>query len=246
MFYKLFRFGLFCLLGLSGAILVIVLASRGSQSVQAQALEANVSGPGATSVSPAQPEPARPLQAPPSEDNPPASSEPNPGVLDTQPLVPAKPSAGPFPTHWYTVLGAVFQPANSGYSYQYGNSGCLKSNSPGYWRASVNLPDGSIAKYLYIDYKNDMYSNNSTAYLTKYKYNGDYADLAAVTSRTYTVTAGTGYFIDLSGEFTQTIDNLQYGYSFIWSGSISQRLCSVKLGYYPPSGFALALPIVTR
>ncbi len=173
-----------------------------------------------------------------------APSEPGEVVLNLQPASPALMPQTTWPENWYSVAGAVFLPANSGYSYQYGNSGCLKSNSPGYWRASVNLPDGSVVKYLYINYKNDMYSANSTAYLTKYKSNGDYTDLASVSSRNYTTTGITGYFLDLSGEFTETIDNLQYSYTFIWSGSTTQRLCAVRLGYYPPSIFGVALPIV--
>ncbi len=148
-----------------------------------------------------------------------------------------------WPKYWYAVLGAVFQPANSGYSYQYGNSGCLKSNSPGYWRTSVNLPDNSVAKYLYIIYKNDMNSANSTAYFTRYKIDGNYNDLISVSSRNYTTT-GIGYYIDLSSEFTETIDNLSYGYTFIWSGSTTQRLCSIKLGYYPPTGYGAGLPLL--
>jgi hypothetical protein len=143
-------------------------------------------------------------------------------------------------------VGAVFLPANSGYSYQYGNSGCLKSNSPGYWRATVNLPDGATAKYLYFDYYNAMYSQNSTVWLTRYKYDGNYNDLVSVNSRTYTQTVGVGYFIDLSREFTETIDNEQYGYVFIWNGSLTQRLCSVRVGYYPPSIFSVALPVVLK
>ena len=147
------------------------------------------------------------------------------------------------PTHWYTVVGSVFLPANSGYSYQYGNSGCIKSNTPGYWRASVDLPDGSVAKYLYIDYYNGMYAKNSTAWLTRYKYDGNYNDLVLVNSRNYTAT-NVGYFIDLSREFTETIDNLNYGYVFIWNGSTTQRLCSVRVGYYPPGAFGLGLPLI--
>ncbi len=176
-------------------------------------------------------------------------SEPREVVLNIQPSAPSPVPLAPqssWPDNWYTVAGAVFLPANSGYSYQYGNSGCLKSNSPGYWRTSVNLPDGSVVKYLYINYKNDMYSANSTAYLTKYRINGDYADLVSVNSRNYTTTGVTGYFLDLSGEFTETIDNLQYSYTFIWSGSTTQRLCSVRLGYYPPSIFGVALPLILK
>jgi hypothetical protein len=175
-------------------------------------------------------------------------SEPREVVLNIQPSAPPQrplsPQA-PWPSNWYTIAGSVFLPANSDYSYQYGNSGCIKSNSPGYWRASVNLPDGSVVKYLYISYYNGMYSANSTAWLTRYKYDGNYNDLVSVNSRNYTTT-NVGYFLDLSGEFTETIDNLQYSYTFIWNGSTTQRLCAVRVGYYPPSVFGVALPVVIK
>jgi len=217
-------------------VLLVAVASSGSTTLQAQG-------------DPGSPQSPKPTALPPSDGGVEPGSEPRVATLSLQPSTspqrPLSPQA-PWPEYWYTIAGAVFQPANSGYDYQYGNSGCLKSNSPGYWRAHVNLPDGSVVKYLYINYKNDMYSANSAAYLTKYKSDGDYADLAAVSSRTYTTTGVTGYFIDLSGEFTATIDNLQYSYTFIWSGSTTQRLCAVRVGYYPPSIFGVALPLVTK
>ncbi len=175
------------------------------------------------------------------------SSEPPQAVVDVSAadlVSPKSPSViqGTWPNEWYTTMGAVFLPASSGYSYQYGNAGCLKSNTSGYWRASVHLPDRAVAKVLLIGYKNDTYSASSTAYFTKYKIDGNYQDLAAVSSRTYTTT-NVGYFLDLSGEITETIDNSQYSYAFLWGGSTTQRLCSVRLGYYPPA-YGTGLPAV--
>jgi len=230
-------------------VLLVAVASSGSTTIQAQGDPGSGPEPWATQPSAESPQSPRPTALPPSDGGVGPSSEPRVATLGIQPSMPPQRPLSPqaaWPDNWYTIAGSVFLPANSGYSYQYGNSGCLKSNSPGYWRASVNLPDGSVAKYLYINYKNDMYSNNSTAYLTKYKYNGDYNDLVSVNSRNYTTTGVTGYFLDLSGEFTETIDNLQYSYTFIWSGSTTQRLCSVRVGYYPPSIFGVALPLVTK
>ncbi len=234
---------------ISAVILLVVLAFGSSLTIQAQTGGTSLSEPSAVRGT------AEPLSSPTpktvsqSGGSMGVPSEPREAVVNIQPSAPPQrplsPQA-PWPQYWYTIAGAVFQPANSGYDYQYGNSGCLKSNSPGYWRAYVNLPDGSVVKYLYINYYNGMYSSNSTAYLTKYKTNGDYADLVSVSSRNYTTTGITGYFIDLSGEFTETIDNLQYSYTFIWSGSTTQRLCSIRVGYYPPSIFGVALPLVIK
>lgn len=158
--------------------------------------------------------------------------------------------------HYYKVVGAVFLPANSGYTYQYGNSGCLKATTYGYWRAPVNLPDGSIIKNITFTYKNDTFSKYSSAWITRYKYDGSYDDLAAVSSRPYT-TAGVGYFSDTSNDVDPSInvvDNLNYGYTFIWSGytdngtggDTSQKLCSIEVAYTPPATFSAALPLITH
>ncbi len=176
-------------------------------------------------------------------DGPAPGSGPGLAELSIQPPLTTQ---APWPDYWYTVLGSVFLPSNSGFSYQYGNYGCLKSNSSGYWRASVNLPDGSVAKYLYAGYYNPMYSSDSAVMLDRYPTDGDYVDLAVVTTRDYTTTGVIGYYLDLSEEFTETIDNLTYGYAFVWTGSTTQRLCSAKVGYYPPSGFGAALPLIVK
>ncbi len=221
---------LFVLVGLSGAMRIMAQTeSNLPESSEAPSSES-------------------PLAAPQTDASSTSSAEPDQGMQDMQlmDITPPSVSSHPWPKYWSSIVGAVFSPANSGYSYQYGNSGCLKSNSPGYWRASVNLPDGSIAKYIYMVYYNGMYAKNSTAWLTRYQYNGDYQDLAFVSSRTYTTTGMTGYFFDLSSEITATIDNLNNGYTFIWSGSTTQRLCSVKVGYYPAYFTGNALPMITK
>jgi hypothetical protein len=169
--------------------------------------------------------------------------------IPSLPDSPAGPGS-PWPTHWYTVAGATFLPSSSGMTYQYGYNGCVHPTSNGYWRASVNLPDQSVLKYLYINYCNDdLTSLHTTGWVTKYKYDGTPTDLAWVNSRAGSVT-GAGFYFDLSTEFTEAVDNLAYAYVFIWSGQgiagTPQYLCSLQVGYYPPSIFGLALPTVLK
>jgi hypothetical protein len=183
-------------------------------------------------------------------------SEGNPQVVPTPTGPGSSPSQAPASSLRYlSVAGAVFLPANSGYSYQYCNSGCIRANSSGYWRAPVNLPDGSVIKSIRISYYNGSDSLATTAWLTRYKVDGDYLDMIAVNSRAASTT-GIGYFSDTSGELTtdNIIDNLNYVYTFIWSGftvhdpplTRVQRLCSVRVAYIPPSVFGVALPLITR
>jgi hypothetical protein len=157
------------------------------------------------------------------------------------------PTTSPWPTHWYTVVGSAFTPSNSTIAYTYGSNGCIKPSTAGQWRASVNLPDGSVIKYIYINYYNGDAASTatSTAWLTRYIFTGVTSDLVNVTSHAGTTT-GTGYYFDLSPELTSIVDNLSSGYMFVWSGSTGQNLCSIKVGYYAPTFGAIALPFIQK
>jgi hypothetical protein len=152
-----------------------------------------------------------------------------------------------WPNLWYNVIGAAFIPSESTMAYSYGYYGCVQPLSTGWWRASVNLPDGAVIKYIYINYYNANPASTSTsvAIVTRYKYDGTSEDLVYVNSRPGTVT-GAGYFFDLSAEVTFTVNNLSYGYAFIWSGGTTQKLCSIQVGYYPPPLYITNLPFITK
>jgi hypothetical protein len=168
-------------------------------------------------------------------------------------VIPARSIPGPdiissWPNHWYTVMGSTFMPSDSTTTYVYYLSGCVTPTSGGQWRASVNLPDGSVIKYVYFNYNNSTGSPATTVWLSSYKYDGTLTDLVSVNSRPFSTT-GAGFFSDLSSEITVTVDNLNYGYAFVWIGGSAgptQRLCSVQVGYIPPSVFGLALPMVQK
>lgn len=158
---------------------------------------------------------------------------------------PSLDSTSVWPSYWYTVIGADFMPHSSSITYSYGGMGCVSASSSGYWRASVNLPDKSVIKFIYFNYYNTTSATSSTVTITQYRYSGTYSDLATVTSRAGSAT-GAGYFFDLSSEITSPVNNLINGYAFTWSGSTTQLLCSVQVGYYPPSIFGVAFPFIAR
>jgi hypothetical protein len=148
---------------------------------------------------------------------------------------------------WYTVAGAGFIPYTNALTWTYGGSGCLAPSASGYWRANVNLPDGSIMKQIYFGFYNSATSTTSTAYIYRYNYTGA---LQAVVQLTSTSGAGgnTGYkssfaTITAPGE---TVYNYTNAYMFSWSGSGNQQLCYIQVGYTPPSIFAVAVPAVMR
>lgn len=148
---------------------------------------------------------------------------------------------------WYTVAGAGFIPYTNSLTWTYGGSGCLEPSASGFWRANINLPDGSIMRQVSFGFYNSATSTTSTAYIYRYNYSGA---IEAVVSLNSTAGSGgnTGYKytsanIAAPGE---TVYNYTNAYMFSWSGSGNQQLCYIQVGYTPPSIFGVALPTVVR
>ncbi len=164
------------------------------------------------------------------------------------PLVNADPAApaSAYPTHWFTVAGTAFNPSNSSTTYDYDALGCVRPSAAGQWRVMVNLPDGSVLKWIWFITENySTSSTSSTGWLTRYLWSGTTTDLVYVISDGYS-TVGTGIHAKQSTEITSIVDNYNYAYVFVWSGSTTQELCMMQVGYYPPSIFGLALPVVKK
>ncbi len=227
-------------------ILFVLLGLSGAMRIMAQA-ESNMSEPSGDVASADSASSDRPMTASQTSSTFPGSSEPNAGAMGIQfmDITPSSVSSAPFPRYWFSVIGSTFQPSSSGYSYAYPGVGCLNPSTGGQWRASVNLPDGSVAKFVYFNYYNSATSAASTVWLTRYQYNGTYQDLLYLVSRPGSTT-GAGYYWDLSAEITATINNASNGYAFVWSGSTTQSLCSAQVGYYPPYVMGSALPMVAN
>lgn len=173
------------------------------------------------------------------------NEETRPGKVDPATASIYYPMAAPL--KWYSVAGAFFFPSGSGYTYSYPGVGCIHSATSGQWRAGINLPDGSVVKAMYINYYNGTTSGNSRLWFTRYHWSGTFNDIGLVDSRTGAST-GAGYFYDVNNSIAalNTIDNLNYAYVFVWSGSTTQNLCQVQVGYIPPPIFGSALPMILR
>lgn len=149
------------------------------------------------------------------------------------------------PGYWFTVMGAAFAPASSTMSYTLTDRGCLQPSTAGKWYANVNLPDGSIIEYISFGYDNTSSSTASTVWLTRYSTEGSSFDLSTMGSKPG-ISTGAGYFSDTSPEFEipETVDNLTYAYAFVWGGSTTQALCSLKVGYVSPTVYGVAIPLI--
>jgi hypothetical protein len=173
-------------------------------------------------------------------------------TLSTVPLAPGadipQPEAVNASWKWFNVPGATFIPYSNVVAWTYGGAGCLNPSTAGFWRASVNIPDGSILKFMYFGFYNEGNSATSTtAFLYRFSYTGAYNTVAQVNSNPGSTTTNYGFVgVTIPDE---TVNNFANSYAFAWSGSsttINQQLCYIQVGYVPPSIFGLALPIIQK
>ena len=145
---------------------------------------------------------------------------------------------------WYTMAGAVFIPWSNTMTWSYGGAGCLQPTTAGYWRASFNLPDGSLLEQMYFGFYNSVSSLASTANLYAYSYTGTATPIATVDSVPGSSSTGYNYTGVLISDVK--VDNLNNSYTFSWSGSTTQQLCYIQVGYIPTNAFGLALPLIMK
>ena len=147
----------------------------------------------------------------------------------------AIPSAQSAKLEFFTVAGTGFIPYTDTITWTYGGNGCIIPSSSGYWRASVNIPDGSVIKYMYFGYYNTASSTASSAYLYSYGYTGTAVELAGLNSSPGSTTGAGYYYVGGAATDNYTINNLNNAYVFSWSGSTTQELCYMQVGYIIPS-----------
>jgi len=152
---------------------------------------------------------------------------------------------------YYFILGNQLIPFGKNSSTIYTNNtslGCMSLmgiNSAG---ASfpLNIPQGSVIKYVRIYYIDNSYINDMTVSLTTYSDPGGsivYTHLVRVKSTGY---AGSG--TALSSEITHTFDNT-IPYSIFYTqeemdGNL--QICGVRIAYYAPTLYGQFLPSIQK
>lgn len=135
-------------------------------------------------------------------------------------------------------------PYTNSLTWTYGGAGCLAPSVSGYWRANVNLPDGAVLKYIYFGYYNSAASTTSTAYLYRYYYSGTATDIVDLISTPGS--SSVGYHYVSKSIASVVVDNYVNAYMFSWSGSATQQLCYMQVGYELPTAFGVGLPLLVK
>jgi hypothetical protein len=146
---------------------------------------------------------------------------------------------------YYLVSGNTFQGKSSTIMYAYDQAGCIHLTSgAAQVNTEMDLPDGSIIKYLRLYYIDTNASGFVTGYISRFDPGVSGLDLVSVSS-----SGSAGYGTALSSEITSTVVTSDFAYSFIgWPTNADDtvQLCGMRVAYYAPRIFRIALPLLQK
>jgi len=241
-------------LPLALAVAGVVVAQRPAPSTDSGGPP--VESPG-TTTGDAQPD--GPMQLPEQDPPPPAATDgeaappetesPWPGGFapDENPAGPNAPGAPSATFSYYMVSGATLRGRSSTTTQAYDNIGCihLTAGSSLIVNTEMQIPDGSIIKFLRVIYNDTSATDYVRGYLTRYTPGQATNDLVSVSS---SAAFATGYGFAVSAEITETVNNISYAYTLIgWptAASSAAQICGLRIAYYAP-GTSTFLPTIEK
>jgi hypothetical protein len=148
------------------------------------------------------------------------------------------------------VSGATLRGRSSTTTFAYNAQGCTYLTagvSTGLiLNTELNIPDGSIIKYLRVIYNDTSATGYVRGFLTRYTPGQATNDLVSAAS-TAAFAGGDGFVV--SAEITETVNNANYAYTLIgWPSDPSSALqiCGLRIAYYAPTGSTAYIPSVQR
>lgn len=165
----------------------------------------------------------------------------------------SEPNAPQSNFHWWSTSGSGFMPSSNTIGWYYPGplgGGCIHPTALGQWRANLNVAEGSQITSLWFGYYNYSFSYTTTLRLIRYDQRGPELQIASVQARGYTASNSGYQQASISVSPNHVVDYSWYSYVFVWDGPNAttnvQELCSAQVGYYAPSVFGVALPLITR
>lgn len=151
---------------------------------------------------------------------------------------------------YYLVSGPELQPRSTANGQTYSANGCVymsSGTSTGLLTgAGLHIPDGAVVKYIRLYYNDTNASAGVDAFLTRYAPGSATSDLVS-TGSTNAFNGGYGFVV--SSEITETVNNTSYAYILYgWPDSAASNLqvCGIRVAYYAPSIFGVALPLISK
>ncbi len=151
---------------------------------------------------------------------------------------------------YYQVAGATLRGRNSATGYAYDSAGCshvtIGTGTGQILNTELILPDNSVIKYLRVYYRDTNAANGVEGYITRYQPGVATVDLVH-TGSSDAFTGGYGFVV--SQEITETVNNTSYAYTLIgWpdAANVNNQICGLRVAYYAPPHYFVALPIMRR
>ncbi len=159
---------------------------------------------------------------------------------------PAKTSAPAVTFSYYRLLGTALNPRTSATTFAYNFNGCIyeTGGTDNRFMAPLLIPDGSIIKFLRLYYDDTSAGTDLTAWITRYQPGQTSQDLTSVSS-----SGSSGFGSMLSPEITHTVDLANWAYTIIVApngNAVSNTICGIRVAYYAPSIFGVALPLIFK
>lgn len=154
----------------------------------------------------------------------------------------------PMVNSFLSVAGTALQPVNSSSAYSYNIFGCITAPT-GSFQAPIQLPEGSVIKYLRFYYQNLVPGSNvnGTTWIYTYNPTGSGANVVSVSGRSAATIGSAGYNSDLSILADHTVGNVTHAYVFIWNpAGTDQALCGFRINYDRPFLTGSYIPLVEK
>lgn len=147
---------------------------------------------------------------------------------------------------YYNLLGTAFNVRTTTTTYAYNFNGCiyLTGGTDNRLMAPLLISNGSIIKYLRIYFNDTSVGSDLTAWITRYQPGVTSEDLTSVTS-----TGSAGFGTALSPEIAHPVDTANWTYTVIVApngNSSENSICGIRVEYYAPSIFGVALPLIQK
>lgn len=147
---------------------------------------------------------------------------------------------------YYRLVGTAFNPRTSSTTFAYNFEGCIyeTGGADNRFMAPLLIPENSIIKYLRLYYNDTNAGSSITAYLTRYQPGVTNEDLTFVNSA-----GSSGYGTTLSEEITHTVNIHDWAYTIIIApngNSSANSFCGVRVAYFAPNSYAVAVPVILK
>lgn len=147
---------------------------------------------------------------------------------------------------YHRLVGTAFNPRTSTTTFNYYFNGCVyeTAGTDNRFMAPLIIPDHSTIKFLRLYYDDTSAGTDITAWITRYQPGVTSEDLTSVTS-----SGSSGYGTTLSTEITHTVQTTDWAYTLIIApngNSSANSFCGVRVAYYAPNAYAVAVPVMLK